>query len=206
MSNGSYLATHSRPPAVEEATYEQRLTEAITEALQEGGGSDVAPKRIVIHLARRTGQRELRAAQNALAAAGMQDVPVAFLRIDDTSLFEFLDGTDKRYAPPKGLILRLGERRALLQVETITAYGPARRPLLVELDERSTVGPDDFGSLALQVYRLGHANWRGFNARSKPVTLLYGERLAELVGYLTQRGEWNPSAMSADLRHRPWFL
>ncbi|MDQ2759594.1 MAG: hypothetical protein M3Y17_03925 [Actinomycetota bacterium] len=40
----------------------------------------------------------------------------------------------------------------------------------MELDERSTVGPDDFGGLVLEVFRLGHANWRGFNARSKPVS------------------------------------
>ncbi len=206
VSNGSYLATHSRPPATDDADYEQRLTEAVKEALEEGRNADLETERVVIHLAHRTGEREIRAAQGALAAAQMEHLPVAFLRVDDTSLFEFLDGTDKRYAPPKGLTLRLGERRALLQVESLTAFGPARRPLLIELDERSSVSPNDFGGLVLQIFRLGHANWRGFNARSKPVTLFYGERLAELVGYMNQRGAWDPATMDAGLRRRPWFL
>jgi hypothetical protein len=159
-----------------------------------------------MHLSKRTGEREVRAAQQALRDAGMEQLPVAFLRVDDTSLFEFLDGSQPTFAPQKGLTLRLSERRALVQVETVTNFGPARRPLLVELDDRSTVGPDDFGALVSQVYGLGHANWRGFNARSKPVTLLYGERLAELVGYMNQRGDWDPATMRADLRSRPWFL
>ncbi|GAA1817376.1 Piwi domain-containing protein [Actinomadura chokoriensis] len=205
VSNGAYLATHASPPATD-GDYERQLTQAITAALRESRTADLPPTRVIIHLARRTGEREIRAAVRALASSGMQSLPVAFLRIDDSSLFEFLDGEKATFAPPKGLTLRLAERRALVQVETAGTLGPARRPLLIELDERSTIGPEDFGGLVLQVYRLGHANWRGFNARSKPVSLFYGERLAELIGYMDERGEWNPMTMRADLRSRPWFL
>lgn len=206
VSNGSYIATHSFPPVADEGYYEQRLTEAIRAALEESRDTDQQIERVVIHLARRTGEREVRAAETALGQAGMQELPVAFLRVDDSSLFEFLDGSEATFAPPKGLTLRLGERRALVQVETVTSYGPARRPLLIELDRRSTIDPDELGGLVLEVFRLGHANWRGFNARSKPVSLYYGERLAELVGYMNQRGEWDPATMRAELRSRPWFL
>jgi hypothetical protein len=206
VANGAYLATHSFPPAADEGDYERRLTDAITAALQEHRRSDRPTERVIVHLAKRTGEREVRAAEVALQKAGMADLPVAFLRIDDSSLFEFLDASQATFAPPKGLTLRLSERRALIQVETVTNFGPARRPLLVELDKRSTVSPDEFGWLVLQVFRLGHANWRGFNARSKPVTLFYGERLAELVGYMNERGNWDPASMRAELRSRPWFL
>ncbi len=207
ISSGAYISTHSRPPTADDRDYQERLTEAICEALVESRDTDVPVERIIIHLSRRTGVREVRAAQEALQRAGMNHMPVAFLRIDDSSLFEFLDSAQPTYAPPKGLTLRLSERRALVQVETsLGGFGPARRPLLVELDERSTIGPDEFGGLVLEVFRLGHANWRGFSARSKPVTLFYGERLAELVGYMNQRGEWDPAQMCVELRRRPWFL
>lgn len=206
VANGAYLSTHSFPPASSDGDYEQQLTRAITAALLESRHSDSSASRIVIHLSKRTGSREVTAAQTALKEARMADLPVAFVRIDDSSLFEFLDGAEPTFAPPKGLTLRLSERRALVQVETATNFGPARRPLLVELDKRSTVTPKDLGSLVLQIFRLGHANWRGFNARSKPVTLLYGERLAELVGYMNERGQWDPASMRSELRGRPWFL
>jgi Piwi domain len=206
-ASGAYLSTHSFKPADDERDYTEHLTEAIEGALREPRQTSQPAERVVIHLSRRTGNREIRAAQEALKRTGMTNLPVAFLRIDDSSLFEFLEAQNPTYAPPKGLTLRLTDRRALVQVESGSTLGPARRPLLVELDPRSTVDPgEDFGSLVLQVFRLGHANWRGFNARSKPVTLLYGERLAELVGYMTQRGEWDPSAMRAELASRPWFL
>ena len=207
ISSGVYISTHSPPPTADDRDYEERLTDAIRDALVESRDTDAPVKRIIIHLSRRTGLREVRAAQQALQRAGMSSMPVAFLRIDDSSLFEFLDSSQQGYAPPKGLTLRLSERRALVQVESsLTGFGPARRPLLVELDERSSISPDEFGALVLEVFRLGHANWRGFNARSKPVTLFYGERLAELVGYMNRRGEWDPAQMCVQLRHRPWFL
>ena len=112
VANGAYLANHSFEPAADERDYERNLTEAIANALQESRTADLVPRRVVVHLARRTGEREVRAAQGALEQAGMSELPVALLRIDDSALFEFVDTTTATYAPPKGLTLRLGEPRA----------------------------------------------------------------------------------------------
>jgi hypothetical protein len=60
--------------------------------------------------------------------------------------------------------------------------------------------------LVEQAYRLGHANWRGFNARSQPVTLVYGQLLARLVGYLEEVDTWDPALLRSELQNRPWFL
>jgi hypothetical protein len=205
VSNGAYLDISSFPPVADESDYQERLTDAIAETLKTIQ-SDQPPTRVVIHLAKRTGWMEINASEAALKIAGYSTVPIAFLRVDDSSLYEFMDGGQATYAAPKGLAVRLSERRALVQTEGATNHGSARRPLLLELDQRSTVDPDDLGLLTLQVFRLAHANWRGFNARSKPVTLLYGERLAELAGYLSQAGEWDPATLKPELRRRPWFL
>jgi len=205
IHNGANLDTASFTPAADESSYRERLTEAITHALEAERSVDEEPRRIIIHLAKRTGGTEVEAARAALERSAHASLPVAFLRIDDTSLFEFINTSVDTYAPPKGLCVRLGERRALLQSEGETKYGPSRRPLLLELDRRSTVGPEELGRLTLQAFRLAHANWRGFNSRSKPVTLLYGEQLAELVGYMEQ-ARWGPSTLSDKLQRRPWFL
>jgi len=74
------------------------------------------------------------------------------------------------------------------------------------MDRRSTVPNSDFDDLVEQVFRLAHANWRGFNAQSKPATLVYGERLASLVGHLEDVETWNPDLLSHDLQTRAWFL
>jgi hypothetical protein len=203
ISNGVYRQTWSFTPAADEATYLQRLQEAVQAAL--AADLDAQPRRLVIHLSSRTGRREIEAVQTAMATAGVT-LPTAFLRLDDTILWDAADTDQDTWAAPKGLVARLGPRRALLHAEELTATGPPDGPLLVELDERSTVDEQGFDELVGQVFRLAHANWRGFNARSKPATLVYGEELAGLVGHLADVETWNPDLLRSDLRNRPWFL
>jgi hypothetical protein len=190
----------------DETTYIHRLEEAIAAAVNSAADLDRSPSRIVFHLTKRTGRREIEAAHRAVGTTSFASSPLAFLRVDDTHLYDLLDASEPTYAPPRGLSVRLTERRALLQTEGLTSTGPPKGPLLVELDDRSSVPPDELDVLLRQVFNLSSANWRGFNARAKPVTLVYGERLAELVGYLEQVGAWRPETLSSKLQGRPWFL
>lgn len=203
VSNGVYRQTWSFTPTADEAEYEQRLQDAIGAAL--AADVDQPPGRLVVHLARQTGRREIVAAQRAMRAAGL-DVPVAFLRLDDSSLHDIADTGTDTFAPPKGVIAKLARHRALLQTEALGALGPPDGPLLIAMDERSTVPEDSFDQLVAQVFRLAHANWRGFNAQSKPATLVYGEQLASLVGHLQDVETWKPGLLRTELRSRPWFL
>jgi hypothetical protein len=204
-SNGLYRQTWSFTPASDENTYLERLEEAITSALTSTREVDQPFQRLVIHLGRRTGWREAGAAQRAMTRAGVT-LPVALIRLDESTLYDIADGRADTLAPPKGLAVRLGARRMLLQSEGATSVGVPSGPLLIELDERSDVGSDDLDELAAQTFRLAHANWRAFNARSQPVTLAYGELLASLVGHLEEVETWDPTLLRNDLRDRPWFL
>lgn len=203
VSNGIYRQTWSFTPTADDGEYQTRLEEAIRGALE--ADLDHPPDRLVIHLARRSGRREIEAAERAMRSIGL-DVPVAFLRLDDSTLHDLADTAQATFAPPKGLVAKLGPRRALLQTEELGALGPPDGPLLVQMDRRSTVEPDDFDPLVGQVFRLAHANWRGFNAQAKPATLVYGEQLASLVGHLQDVENWNPDLLRSDLQARPWFL
>jgi hypothetical protein len=204
-SNGVYRQSWSFTPAADEDTYLARLEEAIGNALASARDTDEPFKRLVIHLGKKTGWREAEAAQRAMTSAKIS-LPLALMRLDDSSLYDIADGRADTLAPPKGLAVRLGSRQTLLQAEGLTATGVPSGPLLVELDERSQVGSEALDDLVSQTFRLAHANWRGFNARSQPVTLLYGELLARLVGYLEEVETWNPALLRSDLRDRPWFL
>ena len=204
-SNGVYRQTWSFTPAADEQTYLDRLEEAIRDALTSARDADEPFRRLVIHLGKRTGWKEAAAAKRAMTSADIS-LPVALLRLDDSSLYDIADGRADTFAPPKGIAVRLGSRQILLQTEGLTPTGVPNGPLLMELDERSKVGPETLDDLASQAFRLAHANWRGFNARSQPVTLVYGELLARLVGYLEEVATWDPTLLRNDLRDRPWFL
>lgn len=133
-------------------------------------------------------------------------MPAAYLRLDDSSLHDIADTGDATFAPPKGLVAKLGPRTAVLKPEGLGALGPPEGPLLVTMDRRGTVPAGEFDGLIAQVFRLAHANWRGFNAPTKPATLVYGEQLASLVGHLQDVESWNPDLLRSELRGRPWFL
>lgn len=204
-ANGLYRQTWSFTPAADEETYAGRLEDALVGALEADRDADEPAGRLVIHLGRKTGWREIEAVRAAMERSGLA-LPALFIRLDDTTLYDIADGRSDNGVPAKGLAVRLGERRLLLQAEGAGPLGPPEGPLLVELDRRSDGGSDCLNSLAEQAYRLGHANWRGFNARSQPVTLVYGELLARLVGYLEEVDTWDPALLRSELRDRPWFL
>jgi Piwi domain len=205
VSNGIYRQNWSFTPASNEETYSARLEEAISNALTSPQDTDAPFRRLVVHLGKKTSWREIRAVQQAILASGVR-LPLALLRLDDSTLYDIADGRSDTLAPPKGLAVRLGLNRRLLQAEGATATGVPYGPILVELDDRSDVGPEQLDDLVIQAFRLAHANWRGFNARSQPVTLVYGELLARLVGYLEEVATWEPTLLRSDLRDKPWFL
>jgi len=202
-SNGLYRNIWGAHPVGDEEEYISRLEDVLVRALAED--VDQPFGRLVVHLARRTGWREIEAVRRAMGRAGVT-LPTAFVRVDDSTLWDVASGAADHYAPPKGIAVRLGSRRALLQAEELTAIGPPGGPLLIELDGRSDIGSDELDAVVDQAYRLGYANWRGFNAVSRPVTIAYGEILARLVGYLEEVDSWDPSLLRNDLRERPWFL
>jgi hypothetical protein len=206
IGNGVYRHTWAFQPAVDEDAYEARLESIVVDALEDEKHRDQPLQRIVIHLTRRTGKPEIGAVQRAMQRANV-DLPTAFLRIDSTTLYDLADGSvQATFGPPKGLSVRLTERRLLLQSEEVSPAGAPDGPLLIELDDRSTVPPDELPALAEQAFRLSHANWRGFNARSQPATVAYSELLARLAGYLEEVETWRPVFLPKELQERPWFL
>ncbi len=204
-SNGAYRHLWGFTPAADEETYGARLDEALTAALTNDVDRDQPFKRLVVHLTKKTGWREIEAVRTAIERARVR-LETAFVRLDDSTLYDIADGGTDTLAPPKGLAVKLSARRALLQAEGLGPLGPPDGPLLLELDERSDVGSEAVDDLVDQAFRLAHANWRAFNARSQPVTLAYGEILARLVGYLEEVDTWDPSSLRSELRERPWFL
>lgn len=206
VSNGLYRQTWSMSPAVNKESYLRRLSQAVHAALSDGAADlDKPPRRVVVHLAKRAGGQEIEAVQQALKTAGM-GLPVAFIRLDDSSLWDLAETSRDNYGADPGTVVRLSDRAALLQVEGVSSRGAPRGPLLVELHRSSTVEPDDLDGLVDQAFRLAHANWRTFSRGTKPATLQYGELLANLVGYMSKITTWNPHNLPPELTNRPWFL
>ena len=113
------------------------------------------------------------------------------------------------YVPPSGLQVNLSRRRALLLLDGLENGQRNRRGVPnvwdISLDKRSTMGVDAFPRLVQQVHRFAWVNWRGFNARSTPVTINYSKLICDLVLEIGL-DSWNSIVTNGRLREKAWFL
>jgi hypothetical protein len=121
----------------------------------------------------------------------------------------FLRGRIKgECVPERGYAVPLGRYEILLTVtgprELRTPLQGVPHPLLLKLHPESTF--HDLEYLAGQVYRFTALSWRSFLPSSHPVTILYSDRIATLLGRLRYVKNWNPDVLTTQLRGSRWFL
>lgn len=149
------------------------------------------------------------------------DVRFAFLHIAHNHAFFLLDDTQKgvpdyrnrgkskgEWLPGRGGNVKLDANNYLLQLtgprELKTYKQGMARPLLIKLDEASTFKDIDY--LAQQIYSFAHLSWRSFFPSSTPVTILYSQLIAQLLGNLRDISFWDSDNILNKLRFSRWFL
>jgi hypothetical protein len=113
--------------------------------------------------------------------------------------------------PFAGLKVRLSSHEALLLLDGRDPRGlrpfiGTPRVLDVTIDKRSTVDYTDYQRLINQVFALAFVNWRGFNARTTPVTTNYAYLIAKVISGLESLEEWNEIVANEGLIDKAWFL
>lgn len=78
------------------------------------------------------------------------------------------------------------------------------RPLLLRLHPSSTF--TDIEYLAGQAFRFTALSWRRFYPSGTPVTILYSDLIASLLGRLRHVRNWNADVISTSFRTSRWFL
>jgi argonaute-like protein implicated in RNA metabolism and viral defense len=78
------------------------------------------------------------------------------------------------------------------------------RPLLLRLHPASTF--TDIEYLAGQAFRFTALSWRRFYPCRTPVTILYSDLIASLLGRLRHVRNWNADVISTSFRTSRWFL
>lgn len=113
-----------------------------------------------------------------------------------------------RYAPQRGLRLPLTRRKLLLCLrgpkEVRQAGHGLPSPLLLSLHRDSTFW--DTAYLAQQVYAFSCHSWRTFFPSPLPVTILYSQLIAQLLGQFRHLPDWTPDTMLGPISRTKWFL
>lgn len=77
-------------------------------------------------------------------------------------------------------------------------------PVLLRLHRESTF--TDTTYLARQVYAFANHSWKSFFPGSLPVTVLYSEIIADLLGKLGRLPNWNANVLWGRIGRSRWFL
>ncbi len=167
--------------------------------------------RIAVHTSFRLRKREIEAIEQVVREAGTSrnsnKCRFAVIKVNQKNRFFGTNLQVKSYVPYEGSWARLGRNEYLIWFEGIfpdnttvrKAFpGPTHIDILSIGDES---GEGDM-SLLQDLINLSGANWRGFNAKSTPVSVFYCHLVADFV----QQFHNQDLPMPAVEQIRPWFL
>ncbi|WP_321887985.1 argonaute/piwi family protein [Paraburkholderia bannensis] len=170
--------------------------------------------RIIVHAFKPMQDVQVDAMKAAIADLGDFDVEFAFLHVKEHHPVMLWDKREEgkwgkgKWTPRRGLTFQLTSYQYLL-----TVTGPSElkktsdgvpRPLLVELHPSSTFR--DMLYLTKQVLWFASHSWRSFLPAHMPVTILYSDQVAKLLGKLDKVYRWNPDSMLGRIGTTRWFL
>jgi len=220
-SDGNYFVSNVSKEAPYEE-YPQELLRALRECIDDVKARNAwQPQdtiRLIFHVFKPLRDRETRAVRNLVQDLTKEyaGVDFAFLHVSDQHDWMMLDGASAgigtrkkgKFVPARGHSVRINRSEMLISVSgpydlKLPTQG-APRPLLIKLHRESTFTDLDY--LAGQVFRFTALSWRRPYPSSKPVTILYSDLIAGLLGQLRQVTNWNSDMMATKLRWSRWFL
>lgn len=111
-------------------------------------------------------------------------------------------------APARGTYIALSRSETLLSLvgpdEVKKATDGLPSPLILRLHRSSSFA--DMEYLTKQVFNFSGHSWRSFNASGMPVTILYSQLIARLLGQLGALPKFNADVIIGRLNRLRWFL
>ena len=190
----------------DESRYLSQLRQNLSSLLNESAQTF---SRVVVHTSFKLKHREMDAIEETVKqAAGHQaNCRFAVVKVNHRSKFFGVNRRVNSLVPYEATRVKLGPREYLVWFEgifpdhpTVTKAfpGPTHLQILRVSDEQGI--PDD--RLLQDLVNLSGANWRGFNAKSAPVSVFYCHLVADMVHEFYDRGLPLPAVKDI----RPWFL
>jgi hypothetical protein len=205
-SSGLFQQIRVLSEADQEEDYLAALRRSLTEVLAENAAEF---RRLVIHTSFALRRSEMLAIRDAVseAASGTSGCRFAVVKVNHRTRFFGVNRAINSLVPYEATLLQLGRDEFLVWFEgllpgnrTVSKAFPGPTHLqFLDVGKESAIPP---GELLQDLVNLSGANWRGFNAKSAPVSVYYCHLVADLVREFHQRNLPLPTVK--DLR--PWFL
>lgn len=165
--------------------------------------------RVVVHTSFKLRYKEMQAIQETVsqAATGTTKCRFAVIKVNHQCRFFGINRSVNSLVPYEATQVRLGPGEYLVWFEgmlpgspTVSKAFPGPTHLqFLQVNKENPINPD---VLLQDLVNLSGANWRGFNAKSAPVSVFYCHLVADLVHDFHDRGLPMPAVKDI----RPWFL
>ena len=192
--------------APNESDYLSELKENLSSVLKE---KTSLYDRVVIHTSFKLKRTEIRAIEDVARSASGNETKCRFavVKVNHRSRFFGINPDVNSLVPFEATEAKLAHREYLIWFEGIfpdkqtvsKAFPGPTHIQMLRITEDSDVEAD---SVLQDLINLSGANWRGFNAKSAPVSIFYCHLIADLVSSFQENGL--PLPQVTDLR--PWFL
>jgi hypothetical protein len=147
-------------------------------------------KRIALHTTFALRRKEMAAIYDALRGFAGSNSPLllAVLKFDEKSKFMGFAIWNNSRVPYESTVVPISEDEYLIWFEGLQ-YGKPMvtrrigRPMYVNFTYSSrSLGPQEKSQLLQDSMNLAGANWRGFNAKSMPISVYYAKLIAQYIG------------------------
>ena len=191
--------THSRD------TYLEEMKKSLVRELSAAGAGEYT--HCVIHIPFKLKKDEMRVLEDAVASASHTESHIKFtvIKINDQHRF-FGYAENNSRIPIEGTVARLSRNSMLLWFEGLKTPNDVVRkrvggPVHLEfLWPKENQDPSEQSKHLQDLFNLSGTNWRGFNARSTPISTYYCKLIAK---FLTKFPDQAPRIEATT---RPWFL
>lgn len=166
--------------------------------------------RIVLHSFKDLRREHIEKLKGAVLAVASTELKVefAFVHLAEQHPILLFDPREQQQIPPRGVVVHMGRYETIVAVLGPNEVRNERigfpRPICMKLQQGSTFTDLDY--LSEQVLAFSALSWRNFTPTSVPVTVLYAELIAKLIGRLGSLSRWDPDVLRGDVGASRWFL
>jgi hypothetical protein len=204
-SSGIFQSLNVMGQADQEGDYLKQLNDNLTTLLQEQAERFST---VVLHTSFKLKHREMDVIQQVVkTAASAKKTRFAVVKVNQRNRFFGVNPAVNSFVPYEASYVRLGHREYLLWFEGVFPDNPSVKKAFpgpthlefLHVSDEKMIGDEQ---VLQDLVNLSGANWRGFNAKSAPVSIFYCHLVADLIRRFQERDLPLPEVNEL----RPWFL
>jgi hypothetical protein len=166
---------------------------------------------LTLHVPKQMSREEMDVVASAVAEHPKQNIlQLVIIKVSEEDTFFAVDSRFSDGVPRRGTVIQVSDSDYLLYTEgreEKEPWAPFRTPVALRIRPQNGVRHSGIRTVLRQVNDLSQVNWRGFNARSKPISIYYGSLIARLLGHVPSA---DMKALSTSARQllesRMWFV